>query len=550
MKSFCRCFRIFAAALTITLLFSITAVASTGNIRVKLAKKAKKYKVTALAGDKIIIKVPGVSKPKFKSSKKKVAKVSKKGVVTVKKTGKATVTVSYKKKKAKISIKVIKNTPGNQNKRSGTTDQNPTNPGGTSSGFTSDITSLSVDKPTITVSQNSGIFVSQTVKIKVTPAPPVYETITATSSNPSLARVSDSAFCYSDGYVSFPISITTTTPGTATVTFKSTNGKTCSTTITVLNDDKDFVTIDGVTFDLHHFVNSTFDTGNGVYYTVSPFNAFDESKVTVKINDDNNTPIEPQLMTNYYNAIKQYYRKDYDLTPPVAQYYVPKVSNWKDAVAKIEITGQYTTQNSNARQYSIYATPLGKLGSFTIALYYNGKSIRTITVKFTNNPEWKNMRAWIDPIQQEAFELCNVSANDSPSKKYVSIGIWEGLVGYYERLRDAGKGDCITIAYLRAYCALDFGLKAYFHFPYAEIPGHPKLPATIDGGYGPGHIDALVESDPNFTFENGFDAATKEKLIKLQEQYGYMDSNGNMIQPMPHKAKFLPDYPGPGYIGN
>lgn len=75
-------------------------------VKVKNPKLNKK-KVTIKKRKTFKIKVKGlVGKAKFKSSKKKVAKVSKKGVVTAKKKGKATITVTANGVKLKLKVTV------------------------------------------------------------------------------------------------------------------------------------------------------------------------------------------------------------------------------------------------------------------------------------------------------------------------------------------------------------------------------------------------------------------------------------------------------------
>lgn len=118
-----------AAAMTIS---SLATAAPTTALAAKKPKKITKLTVSgvdvkskktvkAVKGAKLTVKVK-TTKPasaskkanqfKYKSSKKKVAKISKKGVITVKKTGTTKITVTSKKnKKAKLTFKltVVKN---------------------------------------------------------------------------------------------------------------------------------------------------------------------------------------------------------------------------------------------------------------------------------------------------------------------------------------------------------------------------------------------------------------------------------------------------------
>ena len=71
--------------------------------------------LTMLKGQKVTLSLKKGKKKikksiKWRSSKKSVATVSKKGVVKAKKPGKATITATYKKKKYKCTIRVVKST--------------------------------------------------------------------------------------------------------------------------------------------------------------------------------------------------------------------------------------------------------------------------------------------------------------------------------------------------------------------------------------------------------------------------------------------------------
>lgn len=70
-------------------------------------------KITLNKGEKVSLSVQygnktlKVKKPKYKSSKKTVAKVTKKGVIKAKAVGKSTITVTYKKQKVKLKVVVV-----------------------------------------------------------------------------------------------------------------------------------------------------------------------------------------------------------------------------------------------------------------------------------------------------------------------------------------------------------------------------------------------------------------------------------------------------------
>ncbi len=90
---------------------SLNEKASTETLKTVTVKLNKKKKVTLKKGQKLQVKIKGVSKKKrvtFKSSNKKVAIVSAKGIIKAKKAGKTTITVKCGKKKAKITIRVKK----------------------------------------------------------------------------------------------------------------------------------------------------------------------------------------------------------------------------------------------------------------------------------------------------------------------------------------------------------------------------------------------------------------------------------------------------------
>ena len=72
------------------------------NNRITL-NKGDKVQITVQYGERIL----KVKKPKYKSSKKAVAKVTKKGVIKAKSEGKATIRVKYKGQTKKIRVTVV-----------------------------------------------------------------------------------------------------------------------------------------------------------------------------------------------------------------------------------------------------------------------------------------------------------------------------------------------------------------------------------------------------------------------------------------------------------
>ena len=88
--------------------------AATKSQKITVTTKNPIYKMTVVAGDKIKIttyngktKVANTA-PTYKSNKTTVAPVSKKGVVVTKKAGKAVITIKYKKKYARLALTVKK----------------------------------------------------------------------------------------------------------------------------------------------------------------------------------------------------------------------------------------------------------------------------------------------------------------------------------------------------------------------------------------------------------------------------------------------------------
>ena len=100
--------------LTLTLLFSSVSVYAAKKMTVTITKSVTVKKKTLNIGAKrqLVVKkgkkVIKAAKLKFKTSNKKVVEVSKKGLLKAKKVGKATVTITYKKKRVKLNIKVIR----------------------------------------------------------------------------------------------------------------------------------------------------------------------------------------------------------------------------------------------------------------------------------------------------------------------------------------------------------------------------------------------------------------------------------------------------------
>ena len=94
---------------------SVSAEAATEKeVQVKITRAGKRYKKKLALGKTLRLtvkngkKVVKPKKAKYKSSNKSIVKVSKKGVITPKKVGKAVITVKYKKKTARITIKVFR----------------------------------------------------------------------------------------------------------------------------------------------------------------------------------------------------------------------------------------------------------------------------------------------------------------------------------------------------------------------------------------------------------------------------------------------------------
>ena len=221
------------------------------------SKKVTKKTLTLTKGAKKTLKVtvkPAAAKKSvaFKSNKKSVATVSKKGVITAKKAGtaKITVTVTGKNKKKKstwVKVKVTNpatttpgtQTPGTQTpgtQTPGTTTPGTTTPGTTTPGTTTpgtqtpgtttpgtqtpavvEVQTIAFNESSYTVEKGSSV----QSNVTITPSNATDKTVNYTSSDEQVATVTPAGIIF--GYKA----------GTATITAKSSNGKTATATVTV-----------------------------------------------------------------------------------------------------------------------------------------------------------------------------------------------------------------------------------------------------------------------------------------------------------------------------